>query len=165
LMSKVVPRARFSKGLAFGFSLVAALAMLVLAVSTPAAAETLDLTMYGNVTDSLHMPVEGASVVVENLDTGKSYNVEDPTDENGQYYFNLPAAEWTEGDHLRVTATFGSTMGVNTGVAPDPIIGQVQIDVQLSEAIPEFGTTLGAMIAACIAGAVAIVAIGTPRKQ
>ncbi len=165
MLHKAFPRARLAKGIAIGFAFMAALAMLAVALPAPVAAETLDLTVYGYVKDSLNMPVVGASVVVQNLDTGKSYNVPEQTNEFGQYYFDVPAAEWTEGDALKVSATYGSTSGFENGVAPDPMIGQVQIDVTLSEAIPEFGTAIGATIAACLAGAVAIVAIGKPRKQ
>lgn len=163
-MHKAFPRARLAKGVAVGFAFVAVLAMLAVALPTPVAAETLDLTVFGYVTDTLNMPVVGAHVVILNLDTDISYNGPD-TDADGQYMFDIPAAEWTQGDEIRVTSTYGSMTGFTQEGAPDPSLPMVQIDVELNEAIPEFGSMIGASIAAVFAGAVAIVAIGRPRKQ
>jgi hypothetical protein len=139
--------------------------MVSLALPAHVAAETLDLTVFGYVTDTLAMPVQGAHVVIENLDTSITYTDVPDTDSDGQFMYDIPAAEWTQGDEIRVTATFGSWTGFTQEGAPDPAIPMVQIDVELSEAIPEFGSMIGASIAACLAGAVAIVMVGKPRKK
>lgn len=165
MMHKALPRARLTRGFALGFAVVAALAMMAIAIPAPVAAETLDLTVYGYVTDTLAMPVEGAHVVIQNLDTSITYNTVPDTDSDGQYTFDIPAAEWTQGDEIRVTATYGTWTGFTQEGAPDPSLPQVQINVELNQAIPEFGSMIGATIAACLAGAVAIVAIGKPRKK
>jgi len=164
LMHKAFPRARLARGIAVGLAFVAALAMMSIALPAPVAAETLDLTVFGYVTDTLAMPVVGAHVVILNLNTEISYSGID-TDSDGQYMFDIPAAEWTQGDDIRVTATYGSMTGFSEEGAPDPSIPMVRIDVELNEAIPEFGSMIGASIAAIMAGAVAIVVIGKPRKQ
>lgn len=165
LIHKALPRARLARGLALGVAFVAAIAMVSLALPAHVAAETLDLTVFGYVTDTLAMPVQGAHVVIENLDTSITYTDVPDTDSDGQFMYDIPAAEWTQGDEIRVTATFGSWTGFTQEGAPDPAIPMVQIDVELSEAIPEFGSMIGASIAACLAGAVAIVMVGKPRKK
>ncbi len=143
-------------------------AVSLLSIATPhavSAADTFPLTVWGYVTDSLGDPVIGASVVIKNNDTGVSL---DPiiTIDDGFYQGNIAETNWTIGDIIYVEASYGGSNGMNDSVAAYvegiPII---QIDVTISEAIPEFGTTLGASIAAMIAGAVAIVAVGAPRKK
>ena len=124
-----------------------------------ASAASFDLLVYGYVTDSVGAPVQGASVVIEDLTTHNTYSAS-ATDEFGQYTFDIPAAEWTPGDSLHVTATFGTASGSNDGVAPPELTGQVEIDVSLSVAIPEFGSALGVLLVACFVGVVAIVYVG-----
>lgn len=135
---------------------------MTILVPSRASAANFDLLVYGYVTDSLGAPVQGASVVVEDLTTHLTYP--GSSDEFGEYMIDIPAANWAPGDSLHVTATFGSTAGSHDGVAPPELTGQVEIDVQLSEAIPEFGSSFGALLAACLVGVVAVVTVGK-RKQ
>jgi len=130
---------------------------------TASAGESFNLYVFGEITDSEGEIVVGASVVVKDVTADKTYDPE-LTDEFGQYDIYIPSADWTNGDIIRIDATYGGTSGYNQSVASNAF-PMLRIDATLSEAIPEFGATIGAGIAACLVGAVAIVAIGKPRKK
>jgi hypothetical protein len=165
--SSLVPR--FVKvASAFAVFMVALLVVMVAVPKTASAAEPGPLIVTGNVWDSNGDPVIGASCLIKDLTTGLNYG---PilsvyvTDEYAQYEFFIPQDDWTTGDRIKVEVTYGATSGFNEGDAPDHGFPFLQLDVTLSDAIPEFGTTLGASIAACLVGAVAIVAVGKPKKK
>lgn len=153
---------------AFAVFMVGLLVVMVAVPESASAAEPGPLYVAGNVSDSNGDPVVGASCLIRDLTTGLDYG---PvlsvyvTDEIAQYEFFIPMDDWTTGDDIKVEVTYGSTNGFNQGVAPDHGLPFLQLDVTLSDAIPEFGTTLGASIAACLIGAVAIVAVGRPKKK
>ena len=144
-------------------------ALSILAVAMPktvSAAEPDSIWVVGFVQDSVGNYIEGASVVVEDVTAGITY---DPvlSDADAQYYCQIPASDWTSGDEIHVVATYGSLEGFNDGFLPEweESPGFLRLDISMSDAIPEFGTTLGASIAACLVGAVAIVAVGVPKKK
>jgi len=85
--------------------------------------------IYGYVYDAL-VPVVGATVTVENVDTGKS--LVDTTDGAGQYTVNLLdlTTNYSDGHRIRVTATFGLDSGVNSTTV-DASKGGEQCDVHL----------------------------------
>ena len=166
LMPKPSLRSKLTKTLSASAAMLFAVSLL--SIATPhavSAADPFPLAIFGYVTDSLGDPVVGALVVIKNNDTGFSL---DPiiTIDDGFYQGNIPEMNWTIGDIISVEATYGGSNGMNETVAAYiEGIPLIEINVTISEAIPEFGTTLGASIAAMIAGAVAIVAVGAPRKK
>jgi hypothetical protein len=165
LMTKALSPSRFARVLAAVAVVAFALSILTIAVpKTVSASEPFNLYVYGTVEDSLGEIVVGATVILKDVTASKQYGPF-TTDEFGQWDYFIPDADWTTGDTIRVEATYGSTNGYGEDVAPDHTFPMLGIDVTLSDAIPEFGTTIGAGIAACLAGAVAIVAIGKPRKK
>ncbi len=139
-------------------SATAALIALVLfsVVSVPASAGPANLVVYGYVTDSNGDPVEGADVLVENLDTVCS-PLTDTTDSLGRYQVSFDLAYWQIGDTLRTTVTFGGNEESATGVADE--FATLQIDVQFTLAIPEFGSLTGVLVTMGIIGIIATVSM------
>ena len=127
---------------------------LVLPPSQVSASEIAPLSVLGYVTDSGGIPVEGADILVENLDQTVS-DQSTTTDEDGFYTVDFPMADWTEGDLIRTTATFGTPESAQDN-APSGMIAMMQIDVQFSFAIPEFGSAIGVLVASVVIGAIAV---------
>ncbi len=153
---------------AFAVFMVGLLIVMVSVPESASAAEPGPLYVSGNVWDSNGDPVIGASCTITDVTTDLSYGpvLSVYVDaEHAQYEIFIDQDDWTTGDSFRVDVTYGATTGFNEGVAPDHGFPFLQLDVTLSDAIPEFGTTLGASIAACLIGAVAIVAVGRPKKK
>ena len=128
---------------------------LVLTPSQVSAAEAAPLDVYGWVTDAGGAPVEGASILVENRDQAVS-DQSTTTDEDGLYSVVFPMADWTEGDLIRTTATYASQQESAEDNAPSGAVALLQIDVQFSFAIPEFGSAIGVLVASVVIGAVAV---------
>ena len=126
-------------------------------------AGSFELTVYGYVRDSGNNLVENAEVVITNLDTAYTHTMY--TDEDGQYFWNIPTDEWFDGDTIHVFVTYASSTGENQGDAVDSSPWGIQLDVTLSNAIPEFGSTLGVLVAISMLGMVAIVVLGTKRRD
>lgn len=120
-----------------------------------AAAGSGPLTVYGYVYDSGGTPVEGADVLVEVLRTGATLS--DTTDSSGRYDVAFALSDWDTGDTVESTATSGSLVESETGIAP--ALGFMQIDVQFAYAIPEFGSFPGVLVATLMVGAVAVFAV------
>ena len=128
---------------------------IVIAPGQASAAESSPLDVYGWVTDGAGTPIEGASVLVENLDQAVS-NQSDTTDEDVLYTVVFPMSDWTEGDLFRATATFASQQESAEDYAPSGAVEILQIDVQFSFEIPEFGSAIGVLVASVVMGAVAL---------
>jgi len=159
-----LPLARFARVLVAVAVIAVAVSIVMVAVpETASAAESFNLYVYGGIYDSEGAIVVGASVVVKDVTAGKTYAAV-LSDEFGQYDMYVPSSDWTNGDIIRIDVTYGVSTAYNQSVASNAF-PMLKIDATLPEAIPEFGTTIGAGIAACLAGAVAIVAIGKPRKK
>jgi type 1 fimbria pilin len=126
--------------------------------SSPAAAADLSLTVHGYVTDSNGDPVVGADVLVEVL-SGTYPTRATTTDGAGHYQIvtDFTLSEWNVGDTVRTTVTYGGEPESNTAVADDD--GVVQIDVQLTLAIPEFGSLTGVLVTMGIIGIIATVSM------
>lgn len=165
MVNRRLPLARLGKAFAVGAVLLFALSLLTVAApKQAAAAEPVPLIVYGYVRDTLGQIVVGASVTITDVTTGDSFG---PfiTDEFGQYQYSIPEVNWTTGDTIRADATYGATSGFSEDTAPITDFPMMELDVTLSNVIPEFGSVIGASVAAIFAGAVAIVVIGRPRKQ
>jgi hypothetical protein len=158
-----------SKFLTIAMVVVCALFVFSLTGSRPVAASGIQpLSIDGHVYDSSGHGVSGASVTVLIVQTGATSTDPDGTDSNGLYQINpeFDPADYSLGNTIRVTAVSGlGTQSNETPVSQDMYdFGLGEIDVNYQTAIPEFGSTMGVMVAACLAGTVAIVAIGKPRK-
>ena len=124
---------------------------------------SMDLDVVGTVRDSGGTLVPGAAVTVTNQRTALFYT--NTADENGQYGVTIPDSAWAEGDIILVHAETGSAQGDAQGTAHDVSPWLLQVDVNLSTAIPEFGSLLGALVAAFMVGIVAIVALGGKSRK
>lgn len=129
--------------------------VLVLTPQQASAAETAPLSVYGYVTDAGGIPVEGAGILVENVDQAVSDQTT-TTDEDGFYIVEFPMADWTEGDLFRTTATYAEQQESQSDNAPSGMVAVLQIDVQFSFAIPEFGSFVGVLVASVLMGALAV---------
>lgn len=132
-----------------------ALASLSL-VPASVAAGPANLVVYGFVTDINGDPVEGADVLVENLDRVVS-PLTDTTDSLGRYDVSFEMASWVIGDEMRTTATYGAAEDSNTGITDE--FSTLQIDVQFTTEIPEFGSLAGVLVTMAIIGVVATVSL------
>ena len=139
------------------------LAAASLVVPRSASAASFELTVYGFVRDSGGTPVNNAQVDILDQNTGYTKTVF--TDVNGQYVWNIPTANWNDGDTIKVHATYGEYFGDNQGIAQDVSPWWIRLDVTLSEVIPEFGSALGAFVAVFLVGIVAVVGVGTKRRS
>lgn len=126
-------------------------------------AATMDLDVVGTVRDSVGTLVPGAAVTVTNQRTGLIYT--NTADEIGQYGVSIPDNVWLEGDVILVHAEMGSATGDAQGTAHDLTPWILTVNVNLSTAIPEFGSLLGALVASFLVGIVAIVALGGKRRK
>ena len=124
--------------------------------SAPAAAGSADLTVHGYITDSNGDPVEGADVLVEVL-AGTHPQLSFTTLSDGHYQVDFDLSQWQVGDTVQTTATYGGNPESNTGVADASTV--LQIDVQFTLAIPEFGSLTGVLVTMGIIGVIATVSM------
>jgi len=134
-----------------------------LVVPRSASAASFELTVYGEVRDSVGTLVQNAQVDI--LDQDTLYTKTVFTDVNGQYEWDIPLGNWNEGDIIKVHASYGGATGDSQGTAHDLSPWLLRIDVTLSEAIPEFGSALGVLVAVFLVGMVAVVGLGTKRQR
>jgi hypothetical protein len=98
-------------------------------------------SVWGYVYDEFGDPVNGAHVNVS-IWTGSTFRsaIEIDTIDPGFYEAVFASAQWDVGNIIKVTATWGSLLWLNTTVA---VIGPDQnIDLSLVNLIPEFGGQL-----------------------
>ena len=126
-----------------------------------AAAGSGPLPVFGYVYDVEGTPIEGASVVVEVLASGAT--LADTTDSSGRYDVTFDLSDWETGNTIEATATYDSQEDTESGVAP--AFGTLQIDIQFSFAIPEFGSFPGVVIATVLVGSVALMSMRRRRAQ
>lgn len=142
----------------------ASLAVLSLS-STVRAAPNGPLIIMGTVYDSGGSPLDGAHVVITDLNTLASDSFD--TLGGGFYSVSLPGGGgWDIGDTIEVVATAtGETQKTVTSVVPaDAETNGMTIDVHFGTAIPVFGSSVGFAVAAGLVGVVAVVAVGTRRR-
>ena len=111
--------------------------------SRPAFSGIGNYTVVGYVTDSAGRPVEGADVAVTIEQTSTTLHCVTGTD--GFYQVEFSESEWNDNDDITVVATFGG-QATETGVC-DQDTTYSQIDVQFTFEIPEFGSSLGFLVA------------------
>lgn len=148
--------------LCFAFASVAA---LTFSSRVATAAPIGPLIILGTVYDSAGNPLEGAHLVVTDLNT----LVSDSTDSmsGGFYTLSIPGGGgWDIGDTIQVVATSpGEDEKTVTQVVPaDAESSGMTIDVHFGTAIPQFGTTIGMAVAAGLVGVVAVVTVGVRRQ-
>jgi len=158
--SSVLPHTRISKTVVASFAILMMLLALPM-LASPAVAETSPLGVYGYVRDSANNPVVGASVLVWIVTP--TNHLRTTTDSDGYYTVVFPMANWTMGNTITVTATsgLGTSLPNETTITDNPM----EIWVDYSTAIPEFGSLMGALVAAVLVAVVAVVAIGTRRQR
>lgn len=119
------------------------------------------LVVYGFVYDSGGAPLEGADVVVEVLESGATQS--DTTDSAGRYDVSFTLSDWEVDDTVETTATFGSWVESETGVATSATV--LQIDITFAYAIPEFGSFAGVVVAMALIGSVAVISMRRQRAK
>jgi len=134
-----------------------------LVVPRSSSAGTFELTVFGEVQDSGGTLVQNAEVDI--LDQNTGYTHTEYTDENGQYLWNIPTTSWFEGDTIKVHVSFGSATVDNQSIAHDVSPWKLWLNATLPEVIPEFGSSLGALVAVFFVGVIAVVALGVRRQR
>jgi hypothetical protein len=145
------------------FELVALVAIVAIVghVARPAVSGPVNLTVYGFVKDNAGNPVDGAGVVVTDVQTTASQAT--TTDSSGFYIVEFDLAQWNVGDTIRVVATFNSVQEENTTTASD--LGTEQVDINYTTEIPEFGSVAGSLVAViAVAGVATLFVWKKPRR-
>ncbi|OGS55887.1 MAG: hypothetical protein A3K60_03480 [Euryarchaeota archaeon RBG_19FT_COMBO_56_21] len=143
--------------LAFELSVLLALGVVIDQGSQPARSGIGDLLVYGYVTDNMGDPVDGADVTVV---VGGTETLTCTTADGGQYQVTFAPSQWDDWDTIVVTVYFNSIgPAVENGVVDPIYFGQIQIDVQFTFEIPEFGSVMGSIVAIAAVAAVAVLFI------
>jgi parallel beta-helix repeat protein len=120
-------------------------------------------TVQGQVSDQMDRPLPGAHVSVTIMN-GKVViaTKTTTTDANGYYVVTFDQDEWGFGYTIDVTAQYGEAQQPETIVA-DGSTAQTA-DVQFPFEIPQFGNTLGFLLAGALVGVVAMVFLKRRRR-
>ena len=120
----------------------------------------------GYVWDAAGTPLVDADVTVNirRPDTSIRATYTDSTDSGGVYSVSFGPGEWELGDTIETISTYLGNQESNT---TDPITeeGPQWVNVSYAFEIPEFGSTVGLMIAGALIGAVAVVTLVYHRKR
>ena len=165
-------RSRFGSITRYSSLTVAAsifLVFILLALSQPVRAASEPIFVWGKVVDSAGNPISGASVEVWNTRTNVVRTDADGTDSNGIYACDddfTPPGDYIVGDTLQVnvSSTLGSKSNQTVVTVAMSEAGEAEIWVEYDTAIPEFGTAIGAMVAAFAIGAVSILVLRRKRS-
>jgi hypothetical protein len=117
-----------------------------------------NLTVYGFIRDTGGMPLEGAEVTVDNLDKSET-PLTDTSEPDGLYQVDFNDADWDIGDTIRTTVehpSYEQESEEEVVTSDNASSGLMQIDVQFSYAIPEFGSFAGVLVASVLMGALAV---------
>lgn len=137
------------------------IALLFVAVPRTSTAGPGLLYVHGYVTDVNGSPIQGASVTVTDITSGKVLADLDGTDADGLYFVTFPVNDWAINDNLQVDVTCSLGPKTVTGTA---LTGDVTISVQYPLAIPEFGSLVGIIAVASLLAVVALVSVGRKRS-
>ena len=159
------------KGRFISISIAASIVLLfaLLVVPRGVTAADMPLTVWGTVKDSAGTPIVGASVSATIVKTG-GVTLTDPdgTTTGGIYQIFpdfTPNTEYNAGDTVRVTATcgLGSKSVDHVITIPEAGEGLAFVAIQYDTVIPEFGSSMGLIVATFVAGLVALVVVGKKR--
>lgn len=122
------------------------------------------LTVQGHIYDSVGRTVEDAEVTVTMYDGATPMSSDsEPSDEDGYYALTFLPEDWEVGYTILVVAVYEGSPEDATAVAPNANF--IEIDVEFTFEIPEFGAEWGLLVAGLAVGAVAVVAVVWRRKQ
>lgn len=126
------------------------------------------LTVWGYVYDFSGQPLQGANVVVAVERTGATSS--GVTDSDGKYQASpdfAPNSEYDIGDTIQVVASYNSNVQANSSAVPADIdlTGLMQVDVNYTYEVPEFGTLLGFLVAAVLVGMIAVYSVSKRRGR
>jgi len=146
-----------------------ALAMFTLVVSDDASAGDGLKIVRGYVWDKVGRAVEDADVTVNirlaSDDTVRSTMTE-TTDSVGWYSVTFGMSDWDIGDRIETIATYNSVQEDNSTTATSSNIWPIQyLNVTFAFEIPQFGSTLGLVIAGGAVGMVAVVSLVVLRRR
>jgi hypothetical protein len=146
-----------------------ALAMFTLVASDDASAGDGLKIVRGYVWDKVGRTVEGADVTVNirwaSDDTIRS-TLTEATNSDGFYSVSFGMSDWDIGDRIQTIATYNSIQDDNSTIATNSNIWPIQfLNVTFAFEIPQFGSTLGLVIAGGAVGAVAVVSLVVLRRQ
>jgi len=164
-------RGLLSQGLSGGIAATFVLILTLVTLSGSVQAQPADsLFVYGRVVDSADTPISGASVTVSIKDKTAVRSDPDGTDSNGWYAISADftfSTDYVVGDYLIVEASCG--LGAQTNQSEITLAvaeaGEALVWVDYTTAIPEFGSTLGLVLATFITGLVAVVVVGKKRTR
>jgi len=150
-------------------SLCFALAMFTLVGSDDASAGDGLKIVRGYVWDKVGRTVEGADVTVNirwaSDDTVRS-TLTEATNSDGQYSLTFGMSDWDIGDRIQTIATYNSAQEDNSTIATSSNVWPIQyLNVTFAFEIPQFGSTLGLVIAGGAIGAVAVVSLVVLRRH
>jgi len=149
-------------------SIVASLAFILTAIAfvpEHAAAGPGDPKLVvGTVRDQAGTPVQGALVIVKMFEgTTEKSTHSGTTNSLGQYTTTFAGGEWLVGWTINVSATYSSQTETNSATCDDAPLQTV--DVTFTFEIPEFGTTIGIVVAGLALGVVATTVLFRKRQQ
>jgi len=146
--------------LAFELVVLVAVGVFLGQATKPAASGTANLSVYGYVRNMSGTPLEGASVSVTVVETPRTLAT--TTDATGFYIVEFDLADWDVGDHIEVVATYDALQQMNTTIASDLTVEQV--DINYTYEIPEFGGVGGSLVAIiAVAGVAGLFILKRPR--
>jgi len=119
----------------------------------------------GYVKDAGGIGIVGADVSIEMKHSGGGSTTHDVVTGDGGYYSDyFDGPEWEPGDTIVVTATYNSEQVVSPEEEATTDY-YIQINLQFTAGIPELGSLLGFFVASGLVACVALVALGTGRKD
>ena len=146
--------------LSFELALLVCLGLVLDFGSKPAASGTGPLDVYGFVTDSAGRPIPDAAVVVTVQPSGAFRTCSTASD--GSYQVSFLTSDWEVGNTVEVVVTYNAVQVSDSAVADD--LGLINLDLQFSFEIPEFGSIFGSLVAiAAVAVVVGLFVWKRPR--
>ncbi len=135
--------------MAMSFAIVSAAMLFV--PSLASAAATHSKVVNGYVLDNAGKRLPGASVSIT-IDGNTRTTT---TDANGFYTVNFPKSQWTVGSNIHVAATYNSNVATNDTLADDSAIQAIWVEFMYE--IPQFGGSLGLLVAGIFIAAISVV--------
>jgi len=119
----------------------------------------------GYIWDNTGRDLEGADVTVNIRypDTSLRSTLSDTSDANGYYSVTFGPSDWDIGNTIEVISTYDSNQETNSTSANANPFQWVNITYPFG--IPEFGSTLGILVAGGFLGAVSIAMLSRKKRQ
>jgi len=127
-------------------------------------AATGPLAVWGYVYDFSGQPLQGANVIVTVERTGATSSGVTGSDGKYQALPDFSTSEYDILDTILVVANYNSNTQDNTSTVVEDI-GVLQVDVNYTYEVPEFGTLLGFLVAAVLVGMIAVYSVSKRRGR